>query len=80
MKQSRLDSLMEAVTNVVIGFLINFVANWLLLPLFLGVTPDMGTFAVLGAAYTAISVARSYAIRRAFNGRTVWQAFRGRFA
>ena len=76
--QSRIDSLMEAVVNVAIGFLINFIANWFLLPLILGVSPDLGTFALLGVAYTAISVARSYLIRRAFNGQTVWEALQGR--
>lgn len=76
MKQSRLDSLMEAITNVVIGFTINLIANWLILPWFLDVEPDFASFAALGAMYTAVSVARSYVIRRAFNGRTVWQTLR----
>jgi hypothetical protein len=75
--QSRVDSLMEAVVNVVIGFLINLVANWLILPWYLDIEPDITSFAALGAIYTAISIARSYAIRRAFNGQTVWQALKG---
>lgn len=76
MNQARIDSFMEALTNVAIGFIINFVANWFILPLFLGIEPDVGTFAVIGIAYTLISVARSYAIRRAFNGKSVWRAMR----
>ena len=74
MKQSRIDSLMEAFTNVLIGFAINLVANWLILPWFFGIEPDVARFAALGAIYTAVSIARSYVIRRAFDGRTVWQA------
>lgn len=77
--QSRVDSLMEALTNVLIGFLINFVANIVVLPLMLGVPADAGTFAVLGIVYTVISVGRTYVLRRAFNGRTAWEAIKGRF-
>ena len=78
MNQSRIDSLMEAFTNVFIGFAINFVANWLILPWFFGIEADVASFATLGAIYTIISIARSYIIRRAFNGQTVWEALKGR--
>lgn len=77
--QSRIDSLMEALTNVLIGFTINFIANAVILPWYLGVPFSWGGFAVLGLLYTCISVARSYLIRRAFNGRTVWQAIKDRW-
>lgn len=78
MKQSRIDSFMEAITNVLVGFGINFVANWLILPWYFGIEPDLGSFALLGAIYTVISIARSYVIRRAFNGQTIWEAIKGR--
>lgn len=78
MKQSRIDSLMEAFTNVFIGFTINFVANWLILPWYFGIETDVVSFAWLGAIYTVISIARSYVIRRAFNGQTVWEAIKGK--
>lgn len=78
MKQSRIDSLMEALVNVAVGFLINFIANWLILPWYFGIEPDLGRFALLGVIYTFISIARSYVIRRAFNGQTIWAAIRGR--
>lgn len=79
MKQSRVDSFMEAVTNVLIGFGINFIANWLILPGYFDIEPDLGSFAVLGMIYTLVSVARTYVIRRAFNGRTVWQAIKANY-
>lgn len=69
---------MEALVNVAIGFGINFAANWLILPWWFGVEPDLGSFALLGVIYTGISIARSYVIRRAFNGQTVWEAITGR--
>jgi len=76
MKQSRIDSFMEAITNVLVGFGINFIANWLILPWYFGIEPDLGSFAILGLIYTLVSIARSYAIRRLFNGRTIWQAIK----
>ena len=80
MKQSRTDSVMEALTNIAIGLAVSFAANMILLPWFLGVSISASTNIAIGAAYTAVSFARSYAIRRLFNGRTVWAAIRERFA
>lgn len=77
MSQSRIDSLMEALVNVAVGFGINFAANWLVLPWWFGIEPDLASFAGLGAIFTVISIARSYVIRRAFNGQTIWQAIKG---
>lgn len=77
--QSRTDSLMESLTNVVIGFSINFIANILFLPLVLHVPVNLHELGLIGAIFTVISVVRSYALRRAFNGRTVWQAIKDRF-
>lgn len=78
MKQSRIDSLMEAFVNVAVGFGINFVANWLILPWYFGIEADLGSFALLGVIYTVISIARSCVIRRAFNGQTIWAAIKGK--
>jgi hypothetical protein len=77
--QSRIDSLMEALTNVVIGFGINFVANVLFLPLVLHVPVNLGELGEIGVIFTVISVVRSYGLRRLFNGRTAWQALKDRF-
>jgi uncharacterized membrane protein (DUF485 family) len=71
--QSRIASFIEAWANVVIGFAINFVANLLVLPIFgLAVTPAKA-FGI-GLVFTAISIARSYVLRRWFNGLTVKRA------
>jgi len=80
MKQSRTDSVMEALTNIAIGLAVSFAANMILLPWFLGVSISASTNIAIGVAYTGVSFARSYAIRRLFNGRTVWAAIRERFA
>lgn len=68
MSQTRLGSFIEAWINVGIGFGINFIANLLIFPLF-GFHITLGENFVMGILYTAISVARSYTIRRWFNAR-----------
>jgi hypothetical protein len=78
--QTRLDSLMEALTNIVIGFAINAVANVLILPAVLGVPVDLKALGMIGALFTIISVVRSYVLRRVFNGKTPWQALRSQLA
>ena len=75
MTQTRLGSLIEACINVAIGFWVNFAANLVILPLFgwhVTVTQNLA----LGAIYTGISIARSYAVRRWFNARIAATAAR----
>lgn len=59
-------AIMEAWTNIVVGFSVNYCANFLLLPL-VGVQVNAADNFMLGWCYTAISIIRSYAIRRWFN-------------
>ena len=66
MEQTRLGSFYEACVNVVIGFSINFLANLWLIPIFLHVSVPLLANWWMGLAYTAISLIRSYAIRRWF--------------
>lgn len=66
--QSKLGSLLEALVNVLIGFSINYIANLLIFPLF-GMEISLSDNLLLGAIYTAISIARSYVVRRWFNDR-----------
>lgn len=68
MNQSRLGSLIESLTNVVIGFAINWTANMLILPLF-GFHVTGGQAFGIGVFFTFISVARSYVLRRWFNAQ-----------
>jgi hypothetical protein len=66
MSQSKKGSFIEACINVFIGFWINYIANLLIFPLF-GMSISLSDNLLLGAIYTFISVARTYAIRRWFN-------------
>jgi hypothetical protein len=64
--QTRRHSVIEAVANVAIGYGINFAANLAVLPLF-GLSVSASDAAGIGLAFTAISLARSYVLRRTFN-------------
>jgi hypothetical protein len=67
MAQTKLGSLAESWANIVVGFTINFFANLLIFPLF-GMHISPGNNLLLGLIYTGISLARSYILRRYFNG------------
>jgi hypothetical protein len=64
--QSKRASIIEAWTNIVIGFSINYAANLVLLPM-VGAQLTAANNFWLGWAYTAVSIIRQYAIRRWFN-------------
>jgi hypothetical protein len=68
MNQTRLGSFIEACINVLIGFWINFFANLVILPM-VGFHISIAQNFYIGFLYTVISVARSYVIRRWFNGK-----------
>lgn len=78
MKQSRIDSVMESVCNVAVGLGISLLANMIFIPLITGQPLSFASNAALGVIYTIISLVRSYAIRRLFNGRTIWESIKWR--
>lgn len=65
MKQSRTMSLVEAVANVVVGYGIAVVSQILIFPAF-GLQMTMAQNLQLAAAFTVISICRSFALRRVF--------------
>jgi hypothetical protein len=67
MAQTKLGSFAESGANIAVGFTINTVANRLIFPLF-GMHISLVDNLYLGLIYTAISLARSYVLRRWFNG------------
>lgn len=73
MTQSRRGSLVESVSNVFIGYGINFALNLALFPLF-GWHISLHQNFVLGTIYTVVSLARSYVIRRFFSNNEWRQA------
>jgi hypothetical protein len=67
MSQTKAGSVVEALANIAVGFSINFVANMCIFPLF-GMHISLTNNFLMGLIYTAISLARSYVLRRWFNG------------
>ena len=61
--QTRLESLVEAFINVVLGYWISFMANAIILPM-VGIPVTIKQNLMIGAGMTVVSVARQYAIRR----------------
>ena len=66
MSQTRQQSTIESVMNIIVGYTINMVANFTLFPLF-GWSITLEQNLLLGVFYTLISFARSYILRRFYN-------------
>ena len=64
--QTRMQSLFESFTNIFVGFLVGFFANHFILPLF-GYDVSLSDNLLITCAFTVISIARSYLLRRFFN-------------
>lgn len=65
--QTRMQSAIEALLNIMIGLIVSMTANWLILPLVFGRGPSVEENLFLAIAYTVVSFVRSYAVRRSFN-------------
>lgn len=67
MKQSRAMSLVEAVANVVVGYGVAVATQILIFPVF-GLHTTLTQNLKMGLIFTGISIARSYFLRRVFEG------------
>lgn len=65
MKQSRAMSLVEAIANVVVGYGLAVGSQMLVFPLF-GLHTTLADNLTIGAIFTVVSIARSFALRRLF--------------
>ncbi|CUH61572.1 DUF7220 family protein [Thalassobacter stenotrophicus] len=63
--QSRRQSLIEAVTNVVVGYALAILTQIMVFPWF-GLQVSLGDNLAIGALFVMISLLRSYALRRLF--------------
>jgi hypothetical protein len=68
MAQTWLGSIVEAKTNLVVGFAINWTANMLFLPLFGFDSLTAAKAFGIGLVFTVISLLRQLVLRRWFNG------------
>lgn len=65
MRQSRLMSFIEALTNVAAGYGIAVLTQILIFPLF-GLHTTLTQNLQMGLVFTGVSIARSFALRRVF--------------
>ncbi len=75
MKQSRLMSLVESLTNVLVGYGVAVVTQMLVFPLF-GLAVTVTENLLIGLVFTAVSIVHSYALRRGFEALRVRQSAR----
>lgn len=66
MRQSRRMSAVEALTSTAIGYGVAVATNAVVLPAF-GFPVSVGQSFVIGAIFTAVSLARGYLVRRLFD-------------
>lgn len=68
MTQSRLESLIESIANILIGYCIALASQLVLFPLY-GIHIALTTNLWIGFWFTLVSLVRSYLLRRYFNQR-----------
>ncbi len=66
--QTRLQSLVEAWANVAIGYFLALLAQMIVFPLY-DIEVTISQNLQIGLIFTAVSIARSYSLRRFFNRR-----------
>ena len=75
MKQSRLMSLVESLAKVLVGYGVAVATQMAVFPLF-GLTVTVTENLLIGLIFTAVSIVRSYALRRGFEALRVRQSAR----
>ena len=68
--QSRWMSLVEATTNIVVGYCLAVLTQVIVFPLF-GLSVSLGENLGIGAVFTVVSLVRSFTLRRMFNAVAV---------
>ena len=66
--QTRFESFKESVVNIVIGYVIAFISQIVIFPI-VGVKVSLSQNLEIGLYFTAVSLIRSYMIRRYFNNQ-----------
>jgi hypothetical protein len=69
-EQSRTMSLVEAVANVVVGYVVAVLTQFAVFPQF-GLGVPVADNLIIGAIFTAVSLLRSFALRRLFEALRV---------
>lgn len=75
--QTKIDSVLEALTNIMIGAGVALIAQLIWFPILekdFSMVENLATTAF----FTSVSFIRSYGLRRAFNGRSVYDSIKRR--
>lgn len=72
MKQDRIDSFFEAVTNTAVGFVISLI-TWYFVADAMDIPVTWSQNLIITGIFTVVSIIRGYVLRRIFDGRTIWQ-------
>ena len=67
MRQSRWMSFVESVANVLVGYGVAVLTQMLVFPLF-GLRASVSDNLLIGVIFTVVSLARSFTLRRVFEG------------
>jgi len=71
MKQSRLMSMVEAATNVFVGYVLAIATQIVVFPWF-GIETGLAEHMTIGLAFVGVSLARGYLLRRLFERLRGW--------
>jgi hypothetical protein len=77
MKQTKTDSFLESLTNILVRAPINMAANTVVFPAMGYQITLVQNFSFM-VFFTCVSLIVSYSIRRLFNGRSIYQVIRNR--
>ena len=68
MKQTKKQSLIESLTNTLVGYFISLISLFIIFPI-LGIESSTGKNLLITLYFTIISILRSYILRRYFNNK-----------
>jgi hypothetical protein len=71
LSQTRKDSVLESLSNVLIGYGVALSSQIIIFPLYGVYLPIIDNIAI-GAWFTLVSITRSYVLRRWFNRKTIF--------
>lgn len=68
--QTKIESLVEASINIVIGYVLAIGTQYIVFPL-MGIMVSFGEHLVIGCVFLSVSLLKAYLIRRWFNARLI---------
>lgn len=68
--QTRTQSFIESITNIIIGYIVSLISQIIIFPLF-NINVPLSDNLLIGAYFTVISLARSYLLRRYYNRKHI---------